>query len=77
MSDARRRAACEQTQDPQVVSNPPGLATIAYRVDDFAGFRRALLRRLPGEQALARLAARRPATSACSCSSGGPTSPTC
>ena len=32
--------------------NPPGLATIAYRVDDFAGFRHALLEPLPGEQAL-------------------------
>jgi predicted phage baseplate assembly protein len=30
-----------------VVENPPGLSTIAYRVDDFAGFRRALLE--PGE----------------------------
>jgi len=40
------------TQDPQVVSNPPGLPEISYRVDDFTGFRRALLRPLPGEQAL-------------------------
>jgi hypothetical protein len=38
--------------DPQVVSNPPGLAQISYRVDDFTGFRRALLRPLPGEQAI-------------------------
>ena len=44
---------CEGTQDPQVVTNPPGLPTIAYRVDDFAGFRRALLRSLPDETALA------------------------
>ena len=36
-------------RDPQVVSNPPGLDAIAYRVDDFTGFRRALLRALPGE----------------------------
>ena len=43
---------CAQTQDPRVVSNPPGLAQISYRVDDFTGFRRALLRRLPGEQAI-------------------------
>ncbi|HWD09486.1 MAG TPA: baseplate J/gp47 family protein [Actinomycetota bacterium] len=43
---------CEIAQDPQVVSNPPGLAVIADRVDDFTGFRRALLRPLPGEQAL-------------------------
>lgn len=40
------------TQDPQVVSNPPGLPTIFYRVDDFTGFRQALLRPLPGEQAI-------------------------
>jgi hypothetical protein len=39
-------------QDPQVVSNPPGLVSITDRVDDFTGFRRALLRPLPGEQAL-------------------------
>ena len=44
---------CEHTQDPQVVTNPPGLASIADRVDDFTGFRRALLRGLQGEKALA------------------------
>ena len=38
--------------DPQVVTNPPGLATIADRVNDFAGFREALLEPLNGEQAL-------------------------
>lgn len=43
---------CEMPQDPEVVSNPPGLASITDRVDDFTGFRRALLRPLPGEQAL-------------------------
>jgi len=43
---------CEMPQDPQVVSNPPGLVSITDRVDDFTGFRRALLRPLPGEQAL-------------------------
>lgn len=43
---------CESSQDPQVVSNSPGLASISDRVDDFTGFRRALLRPLPGEQAL-------------------------
>jgi hypothetical protein len=36
----------------QIVSNPPGLAQISDRVDDFAGFRQALLRPLPGEQAI-------------------------
>ena len=33
-------------------SPPPGLASISNRVDDFTGFRRALLRPLAGEQAL-------------------------
>ena len=43
---------CETCQDPHSVQNQPGLGTIAYRVDDFSGFRRALLRPLAGEQAL-------------------------
>jgi predicted phage baseplate assembly protein len=43
---------CESCDDPHAVSNRPGLDTIAYRVDDFAGFRRALLRPLADEQAL-------------------------
>jgi hypothetical protein len=43
---------CEVPQDPQVVTNPPGLTSISDRVDDFTGFRRALLRPLLGEQAL-------------------------
>lgn len=43
---------CEQTQEPQVLENLPGLATVAYRVDDFAGFRRALLEPREGETAL-------------------------
>jgi uncharacterized phage protein gp47/JayE len=43
---------CSDEPDPQVVSNPPGLPAISYRVDDFTGFRRALLRSLPGEQAI-------------------------
>ncbi len=42
-----------QTKDPLVITNPPGLPQISYRVDDFTGFRRALLRSLPGEQAIA------------------------
>jgi hypothetical protein len=49
MSDACPGPAA---QDPQVVSNPPGLPEISYRVDDFTGFRRALLRPRPGEQAI-------------------------
>lgn len=43
---------CGNPQDPQVVKNQPGLAAISDRVDDFTGFRRALLRPLSGEQAL-------------------------
>ncbi len=43
---------CTATQGPQVVRNPPGLPAISYRADDFTGFRRALLRPLPGEQAI-------------------------
>jgi hypothetical protein len=35
-----------------VVTNPPGLSTISDRVDDFAGFRRALLSPSKDEQAL-------------------------
>jgi hypothetical protein len=45
--------SCGEPTDPQVVSNPPGLGQISYRVDDFTGFRRALLRPLPNEQAIA------------------------
>jgi hypothetical protein len=41
-----------QAQDPRVVTNPPGLRQIAYRADDFTGFRRAMLRPQPGEQAI-------------------------
>ena len=43
---------CDAYPDPRVVLNRPGLATIAYRADDFAGFRRALLRPQPHEHAL-------------------------
>ena len=43
---------CGNVSDPQVVSNPPGLSQISYQVDDFTGFRRAMLRPLPGEQAI-------------------------
>ncbi len=38
--------------DPRVVANPAGLDSIAYRVDDFAGFRSALLSAHPHEQTL-------------------------
>jgi hypothetical protein len=43
---------CEQCRDPHIVTNQPGLSTVGYRVDDFAGFRRALLRPRDGEKAL-------------------------
>lgn len=43
---------CEYPQDPQPIGNLPGLDTVSYRADDFTGFRRALLRALPGETAL-------------------------
>ena len=42
----------QEPAGPRVVSNPPDLPQISDRVDDFAGFRRALLRPLPGEQAI-------------------------
>jgi hypothetical protein len=43
---------CEHADDPHAVRNLPGLSQLSYRVDDFAGFRRALLRARPGETAL-------------------------
>ncbi len=43
---------CEGGVDPQVVGNAPGLSAIAYRVDEFSGFRRALLEPQPDEKAL-------------------------
>jgi hypothetical protein len=43
---------CARCQGPEAVSNPPGLPRISYRADDFAGFRQAMLRPLPGEQAI-------------------------
>jgi hypothetical protein len=43
---------CEGAQEARAVTNPPGLSTISDRVGDFSDFRAALLRPLPGEQAL-------------------------
>jgi predicted phage baseplate assembly protein len=43
---------CAQCLRPRAVSNPPGLAQIAYRADDFAGLRQAMLRTRPGETAI-------------------------
>jgi hypothetical protein len=41
-----------QPRDPQAAGNLPGLPQISYRADSFTGFRRALLRPLPREQAI-------------------------
>jgi uncharacterized phage protein gp47/JayE len=49
---AKPACPCEATQDPQVVTNAPGLPAISYRVDDFTGFRRALLTPLEAEKSL-------------------------
>jgi hypothetical protein len=43
---------CGETQSPQMIENAPGLPTIAYRIEDFAGFRRALLEPREGESSL-------------------------
>ncbi|MGO9783517.1 MAG: baseplate J/gp47 family protein [Streptosporangiaceae bacterium] len=51
-SPVQATCPCETTQDPQVVTNPPGLTAISYRADDFTGFRRALLTPLDGETSL-------------------------
>lgn len=53
MTDSPSACDCDSPQDPQVVTNPPGLSTIADRVDDFSGFRQALLTPQAGEQVLA------------------------
>jgi hypothetical protein len=43
--------SCRASQ-PSLPANPAGLTQISYRVNDFAGFREALLTPLPGEQQL-------------------------
>jgi hypothetical protein len=40
---------CGQLIHPRVITNPVGLATIAYRAGDYTSFREALLRARPGE----------------------------
>src|SRR6516164_2648074 len=52
MSTETSACPCTTAQDPQVISNPPDLPETRFRADDFTGFRRALLRPLPGEQAI-------------------------
>jgi hypothetical protein len=43
---------CGQFVFPWAITNPPGLATVVYRVGDFTSFREAMLLPLPGETAL-------------------------
>jgi hypothetical protein len=43
---------CEQFVFPTVITNPPGLDTIAYRLGDYTSFRQALLLPLAGETQL-------------------------
>jgi hypothetical protein len=43
---------CEGFTHPQVIFNPPGQETIAYRVGDYISFRRALLQSLANENEL-------------------------
>lgn len=45
---------CDVFVHPRATDNPPGQATLAYRVGDYESFRHALLLALPGEQALLR-----------------------
>ena len=46
---------CGTVAFPQVIYNPPGLRTIAYRPGEYVGFRHALLRALPGETELTQI----------------------
>lgn len=43
---------CGTTVFPQVICNPPGLSSVAYRIGDFTAFRSRLLQALDGEQEL-------------------------
>jgi hypothetical protein len=43
---------CGPPAHPRTISNPAGLAAVAYRVGDYAAFREALLRGRPGEAEL-------------------------
>jgi hypothetical protein len=53
MNGSSSGCPCEQLVFPQIITNPPGLSTIAYRVGDYTAFREALLRACPGEVELA------------------------
>ncbi len=46
--------SCGLFVHPRVITNPPGLATIAYRGGDYTSFRHALLLARPGETQLTR-----------------------
>jgi predicted phage baseplate assembly protein len=50
---AEPNCPCDVFVHPEPLFNPPGRDAIAYRGAGFPGFRRALLRPLPGEHALA------------------------
>ncbi len=43
---------CDRFVHPRVITNPPGLASIAYRAGDYTSFRHALLLARPGETQL-------------------------
>jgi hypothetical protein len=55
-SSSASACPCGVVSHPWVVFNPPNQPTIAYRVGDYAAFRHALLRALPGETELTQTA---------------------
>jgi hypothetical protein len=52
MNASTSACPCETLVNPQPVSNPPDLSTIAYRVGNFITFREALLQACAGETEL-------------------------
>jgi hypothetical protein len=52
MTASEAICTCEAVAHPRVIDNPPGRGVIRYRVGDYATFRDALLRELPGEREL-------------------------
>jgi len=51
-TDTASACPCAAVVHPWVIFNPPGQPSIAYRSGDYAAFRHALLRALPGEREL-------------------------
>src|SRR5437764_920802 len=51
MSD-RSACPCDIFVHPKLIDNPPGQSSIAYRIGDYASFRRALLQARRGETEL-------------------------